>query len=198
MTLIEFVRFLRHDARLIAVMTLLGLVVAAGYAYLQPVVYRSSATGIVVAGDNTSVGGAMSGSALAQQRAAVYVALAGTAAVRDRAAQSPAIQANPAAANGSISAGAVTGTPLLTVSATGSSGEEARLLADAGLEALAAEALALETRTPTEEGTTANPDDVAVRIATYSPATASCMSLSTWSTDINPVITSASKPVDAP
>lgn len=172
-TLIEFVRFLRHDARLIAIMTLLGIVAAAGYAYLQPVVYQSSATGIIVAGDNTSVGGAMSGSALAQQRAAVYVALAGTAAVRDRAAEAPSIQENPSAANGSISASTVTGTPLLTVSATGGSGEEARLLADAGLEALAAEALALEMRTPTEEGTPANPDDVAVRIATYSPASAS-------------------------
>ncbi|MHA6513114.1 tyrosine-protein kinase domain-containing protein [Tessaracoccus sp. Z1128] len=178
MTLLEFVRFLRHSALLIVLMTLLGLGASAAYAYVQPVVYQSSATGIVVAGDNTSVGGAMSGSALSQQRAAVYAALAGTGAVRDRAIQSPELQAEPGAAGGTISASIVTGTPLITVYATGGSGEEARMLADAGLQALADEALALEMRTPTEDGTAALPDDVAVRIATYSPATASSTPIS--------------------
>ena len=93
MTLLEFVRFLRHNVRLIALMTLIGLAAAAGYAYLQPVVYESSATGIVVAGDASTVGGAMSGTALAQQRAETYAALASTSAVRERALASPEIQA---------------------------------------------------------------------------------------------------------
>ena len=66
MTLLEFARFLRHNFRYLVLLPLLGLVVAAGYAYLQPVVYQSVATGIVVAGDNTSVGGAMSGHAPGQ------------------------------------------------------------------------------------------------------------------------------------
>lgn len=178
MTLLEFVRFLRHNALLIIAMTLLGLGAAAGYAYLQPVVYASSATAIVVAGDNTSVGGAMSGSALAQQRAAVYAALAGTGAVRDRVAASEEVAGRPSAAGGSISAQVVQGTSLIELRATGASGEDARILADAALVALADEALALEMRTPTEEGLPARADDIAVRLAAYSPANASAQPIS--------------------
>ena len=152
MTLLEFVRFLRHSARVIAVTTLIGVAAAAGYAFLQPVVYQSTATGIVVAGDSSTVGGAMSGSALAQQRAETYSALASTSAVRDRALASPEIQAAPAAGTGGISARVMGATSMIEVSATGSSGENARILADAALKALADEALNLETLTPSETG----------------------------------------------
>ena len=172
-TLLEFVRFLRHNVRLIALMTLIGLAAAAGYAYLQPVVYESSATGIVVAGDASTVGGAMSGTALAQQRAETYAALASTSAVRERALASPEIQAQPEAGNGAISASVAGATSLINVAATGSTGENARILADAALKALADEALSLETLTPGEGGAAIDPDAVAVRLAMYTPAFAS-------------------------
>ncbi|MHA6523084.1 tyrosine-protein kinase domain-containing protein [Tessaracoccus sp. G1721] len=173
MTLLEFVRFLRHNATIIALLTVVGLLTAAGYAFLQPVVYQSSATGIVVAGDSSTVGGAMSGTALAQQRAETYAALASTSAVFERAVASPEIQAAPDAGSGGISARVMGATSMIEVSATGTSGENARLLADAALKALADEALALETLTPSETGGSIDPDTVAVRLAVFTPASAS-------------------------
>lgn len=170
MTLLDLARLLRYNLKLIVVMTLLGLAAAAGYAYLQPVVYGSQATGIVVAGDASTVGGAMSGSALSQQRAATYVALANTSAVWARVVQYPEIQAQPEAAKGRLSGATVPGTNMLTITATGSSGDNARLLADSGLKALAEEALHLETLTPSETGAVVDPSVVSVRLAPYTPA----------------------------
>ena len=172
-TLLEFVRFLRHNATIIAALTVVGLLAAAGFAFVQPVTYQSSATGIVVAGDSSTVGGAMSGTALAQQRAETYAALASTSAVFDRAVASPEVQAAPQAASGGISARVMGATSMIEVSATGSSGENARILADAALKALADEALNLETLTPGETGASIDPDTVAVRLAVFTPANAS-------------------------
>ena len=173
MTLLEFVRFLRHNAAIIAAITGVGLLMAAGYAALQPITYQSSATGIVVAGDSSTVGGAMSGTALAQQRAETYSALASTSAVRDRTLASPEIQAAPDAGKGEISAGVVGATSMIEVSATGTSGENARILADAALKALAEESLSLEILTPGDDGGAIDPDTVAVRLAVFTPANAS-------------------------
>ena len=178
MTVLDFVRLLRHNLLVLIGATLLGLGAAAVYAYLQPVVYQSSAQGVVVAGDNTSIGGAMSGSALAQQRAGVYASLIGTQAVRQRVAETPEVQANPAAMNGGLSASVIAGTPLLNVVATGTSGENARTLADAGLKALSNEVLALESLTPSNEGGQVDPNAIAVRIAPYTQANASAQPVS--------------------
>lgn len=173
MTVLDFYRFLRHNARILILFTLAGLLFGAAYAVSRPVVYQSFATGIVVAGDNSSIGGAMSGNTLANQRAAMYLNLIGTSAVRERIAAQPEIQANPHIASGEVG-GFVVGqnSSIIQVSGTGGSGEEARILADAALAALAEEALALETLSPAEDGSTITPDQVAVRLAKYGEASA--------------------------
>ena len=171
MTVLDFYRFLRHNALILALFTLAGLLFGAAYAMAQPTVYQAYATGIVVAGDNTSVGGAMSGNALAKQRAAVYLSIVDTSAVRSRVQAQPEIQANPQIGQGALSGEIVGESAMVRVYATGSSGENARILADAGLNALVEEALVLETLSPGEGGAEIDPSQVAVKIAKYSPAT---------------------------
>lgn len=177
MTVLDFYRFLRHNFVPLILLTMAGLFLAAAYAYLQPVVYKSTATGIVVAGDNTTVGGAMSGSSLAKQRASTYASLINTSAVRQRVMAQPEIQANPEAGRGTLDA-EVTSDTIIQVSATGSSGENARLLADAALTALAEEAVALESLTPNEAGAPVTPEQIAVRLAKYSSAYATSTPIS--------------------
>ena len=172
MTVLDFYRFLRHNFRVLILFTLAGLLFGAAYAFAQPVVYQSYATGIVTAGDNSTVGGALSGSALATQRAAIYLTLIETDAVRQRVAAQPEIQANPHAANGGIRAEVMGESTIIRVFATGSSGENARILADAAINALAEEVAAFETLNPGEGGSELSPEQAAVRLAKYSPANA--------------------------
>lgn len=160
---------MRHNLKLIVLCTLLGVGAAAGYAALQPVIYKSSTTGAVVAGDSSSVGSAMSGSALAQQKATAYISLIDSAAVWNRVAANPTIKANPAALNGSLSASIYAGNPMILVEATGTSPDNAKRLADAGLQALSDEAYRLETLNPGGEGKLTS----IVRLVPYTPANAS-------------------------
>lgn len=182
MTLLDFVRLTRHNLALILACIGLGGLVATGYAATRPVVYQSTATGVVIAGDPTSIGSAMSGNGLATQRASSYVALIGSKGVWERVAKDPEIVAHPGSTNGGLTA-AVFGTAgMIRVTATGTSGENAQLLADAGLKALSEEALRLETLNPTDSGTAVQPAQVVVRLVVFSSAFASSSPISpNWS-----------------
>lgn len=145
MTVIDLVRLLRRNLMLLIVCGLVGLAVAAAYIFTRPVQYVASSTAMVVAGDSSSVGGAMSGNTIAQQRASAYSTLIGSAAVDNRVRKTLDSKGLSKAADGSLEAHVVAGTSFIKITATGSSALNAQSLANAALTGLQAEALRMET-----------------------------------------------------
>lgn len=177
MTLLDLLRILRTNKFLIALTTLVGILAAALYSLLQPVYYQSTATGVVVAGGNSDLGSSQSGQNLAARKADGYVQLLNTQQVRDRIAEFDEIKANPEAASGGLTATVVPGNTLVNLTATGSTPENAALLADVALQALADEAAFLETRTVSnttdgqgEGQQVPDPASLVVALVPYSPA----------------------------
>ncbi|HRW17350.1 MAG TPA: polysaccharide biosynthesis tyrosine autokinase [Dermatophilaceae bacterium] len=143
MTVIDFVRMTRANALLILATCVLGVLGAYLYAQRQPVIYQATATAYVVAGQSTSVGESASGLALATQKAASYLPLVNSRSVGERMVAE--LGYGSSAVAGALSANNPAGSQLFLVTATASTPEDAKLFADVGLRAIAAEALALET-----------------------------------------------------
>lgn len=154
MTVVDLVRILRRNFVILLVCALVGAAAAMVYVFTRPVTYVATATGMVVAGDSASVGGALSGNSVAQQRASAYVTLIGTQAVAKRTQADLQKMGNPAAANGTMTGEAVKDTSFINVQATGSTAKNAQDLANAGLQALISEALRMETYGQTGGDTT--------------------------------------------
>lgn len=145
MTVIDLVRLLRRNLALLIVCGLVGIAAAAAYIFTRPVQYVAQSTAMVVAGDSSSVGGAMSGNTIAQQRASAYSTLIGTSAVDNRVRAALDKQGLAKAADGTLEARVVSGTSFIRITATGSSAQNAQALANAALVGLQAEALRMET-----------------------------------------------------
>ncbi len=142
MTLVDFLRLLRRNLKLLGVCALAGLVVGTAYVFARPADYVASTSGIVVSG------GSASGTAndqMAQDRATTYLTLVPTKAVADRTAEALAADGMESAASGSVSAERVPDTSLITITATGRTAEEAQALANTSMDSLIAEALRMET-----------------------------------------------------
>ncbi len=143
MTILDFFRMTRHNLRLLLALVGAGLVLAAVWSLVQPVVYQATSTGVVVAGSAGTVNDASSGQMLASSRAQTYIPLVQTQSVAKRTVEVLGEAKIPVA--GHLSASVVPGTPLLKISATGSNPKDAQALADAALKATAAEIQNLET-----------------------------------------------------
>lgn len=145
MTVVDFVHLLRRHWTLLVLTGLIGVLVAASYVLTRPVVYVASSTGMVIAGDSLSSGGALSGSQVAEQRATAYLTLLGTRSLADQTAEELEAVGNLPAAMGSVSGSLIPNTSFIGISATGVTAQNAQDLANATLSALSAEALRLET-----------------------------------------------------
>lgn len=145
MTIVDFVRLMRRHWTLLLVTGLVGVLIAGAYVLTRPVTYVAASTGMVVAGDSQSTGGALSGSQVAEKRATAYLTLLGTRSVADRTATELAAVGNPEAAQGSATGQLIPNTSFIKITATGTSAKSAQDLANATLNALATEALTVET-----------------------------------------------------
>lgn len=143
MTILDFVRMSRHNAKLLLGCVLAGLLAAALYCALQPVQYRAVATGMVIAGSAGSVGDATAGQALAASRASSYTTLVNTVNVAKRTEELLGDPSIPVA--GHISGDVVPGSIQFQVTATATNPQAAQRLADKALEATAVEAYNVET-----------------------------------------------------
>lgn len=150
MDLLELWGLARRNWLLLLASLLGGLALAAGYSYVQPVLYSATATGYVVAGNSATVGDAFAGSNLAAEKAETYLPLVKSQAVAERVAEELDVP-SLAEIGGSLE-GEVTGSVIFTITATADSPERARDLADAALAATSAEAVVLETLTPSGAG----------------------------------------------
>ncbi|WP_237197441.1 polysaccharide biosynthesis tyrosine autokinase [Rothia nasimurium] len=145
MTILDFVRMLRANLKLLLIGLVLGALLGFGYSLLQPRVYASSSTGYVTVGDGAGIGDVISGSAAAKEKAAAYLALVNSGAVADEIiAANPELNLTRGQIQGNLSATVDSNSALINVSATASSPEAAQALANSSLEAVAKVANDLE------------------------------------------------------
>lgn len=173
MTVVDFVRLLRHGWKTLVVTGLLGLLTAGAFIMTRPVFFQASTIGMVVAGDAQMTGSVMAGNLLAEQRAEAYLALIDTRAVANLTAEELKAKKRPRAASGSVRAEIVPNTTFIRVTATGTTAADAQALANASLNALAEEALNLETYGQTQGRTVSHAEKVrlsSVHVLPYEPA----------------------------
>ena len=154
MTLVDVLRLIRRSWKALVITTLLGIALMAGYTALQPVVYSSTSTGYLVAGQATgNVFDAQNNQTFAAQRAQQYVPLANSSAVMDRmGAHLEGSNVSP----GPVSVSIIESSNIMSVSATGSTPEESQARADAGVKAMADVIQRLETVNPAQAINSAN------------------------------------------
>ena len=138
MTVLDFWKLTRHNLLLLLAAVLVGLGGGALYSMSRPVLYTSTAVGLMVAGDSSTIGGAVTGTSLAQSRAAAYVPLVTSRSVAER------IKNELGSVPGTITGAVVPGSTLFHITAIASTPEKAKELADVAMRATAEEALAVE------------------------------------------------------
>lgn len=145
MTFVELFRLMRSHLGRLLLATLLGGALGYGYASTLPPVFAADSSGqIVVAAPQSDIGSILANSSVAASKVSAFLPYAQTRAVAQRAIEETGINATPAQIVGRISATIPDGTSMIRVSATAPTAEEARLLADAMVRAVAAEANRIE------------------------------------------------------
>ncbi len=145
MTILDVVRMLRVNLKLLLAGLLIGALLGFAYSLLQPKVYASTATGYVTVGEGTGIGDVISGSAAAKEKAAAYLAFVNSGPVADEIiATNPDLNLTRGQVQGSLSATVDANSALIRVSATGNSPQTAQALANSSLQAVAKVANDLE------------------------------------------------------
>lgn len=144
MTILDLVRILRSNLKLLLVSMIAGILLAAGYTMTRPVQYTAGATAQLVAGNSQDANSAIMSQQLASGRAPYYAQLASGGAVAQRIVK---------ASNGALTGGdfsitgsaAGAGAATLGLTAVASTPEKAQKAANLATAALAAEAHRVET-----------------------------------------------------
>lgn len=150
MTIEDFLRLLLRNLLLLIVVTVLGGAAGYGYSFTRPAIYSASALGYVGVSAGIDADGqtiVQSGSSMdAQyQRAQSYLPLFSTRAVGERIVSTTDLQMGPDQVAGSLHASLDPNAPIITVTATAGSAKDAGTIANAAVEAVAAEARSLES-----------------------------------------------------
>lgn len=138
MTILDFLRMLRANLKLLLAGLLVGALLGLGFSLLQPKVYASSSTGYVTVGEGTGVGDVISGSAAAKEKAGAYIPLIKSTSVAEEIiAMNPSIGLTPEEVRDSLTAVLDPTSALIVVTANADSPESAQALANSSLEAVA-------------------------------------------------------------
>lgn len=162
MTILDVVRMLRVNLKILLAGLVIGALLGLGYSLLQPRVYASTATGYVTVGDGTGIGDVISGSAAAKEKASAYLAFVNSGPVADEIlAANPELNLTRGQVQGNLSATVDANSALIRVSATGNTPQAAQALANSSLEAVAKVANNLEGSStvrviPLEDATISN------------------------------------------
>lgn len=162
MTILDVVRMLRVNLKILLAGLVIGALLGLGYSLLQPKVYASTATGYVTVGDGTGIGDVISGSAAAKEKASAYLAFVNSGPVADEIlAANPELNLTRGQVQGNLSATVDANSALIRVSATGNTPQAAQALANSSLEAVAKVANDLEGSStvrviPLEDATVSN------------------------------------------
>ncbi|MFL6151115.1 MAG: polysaccharide biosynthesis tyrosine autokinase [Ornithinibacter sp.] len=145
MTLLDAVRIARRFWLTITACILLGLAVAAAYAAGQPRTYTAGAQAFVSVGNATQVAEASLGSNLAGAKAVAYAPLTQSGEVADRVIEKLGLTESSAAVTSSISYSVDASSPAIQVSATSTSPQRAKDIANAVVGATAEVASFIES-----------------------------------------------------
>lgn len=145
MTLIEFVRLSRANLWKIVLATVVGYLLAYGYASTLPKVYTADASGYIVTNSGAkTIGDLYAGSALAGSKADSYLPLVTSRSVSAMVIKQLKLDADPASVAGRVTGSVEPSSAILRVFAVGPTPEQARDVADATIQATALEASRLE------------------------------------------------------
>ncbi|MGB4778364.1 polysaccharide biosynthesis tyrosine autokinase [Microbacterium sp.] len=148
MELRDYLRVLRAHWIGVVVLTLAGVSVAWGWAAIQPRIYTADATGYVSAvrdADSGGAGNASLGDTLAKSKVKSFVDIGEWRSVADHVITDLDLDTTPEALVKQVSVSSPLDTVIIQVTADASSPEEARELAGAWLDGMAAEVQKLET-----------------------------------------------------
>ncbi|MDQ0922265.1 capsular exopolysaccharide synthesis family protein [Pseudarthrobacter sp. W1I19] len=157
--LADYLRIFRVHWKGILAFTLAATLAAFGWVMLQPKLYASSSSGIVVAGGSDNLSLSMLSDTLTKSKAANYKSVAMSRPVAERVIESLDVTASPDALLGSVTAEVVTGTTEVMVTVTSVDPVMAQRLADAWIAGLVDQAEDME-RSNLPEG--ADPEAVPV------------------------------------
>ncbi|MDO4898399.1 MAG: Wzz/FepE/Etk N-terminal domain-containing protein [Rothia sp. (in: high G+C Gram-positive bacteria)] len=145
MTILDFVRMLRANLKLLLIGLVIGALLGFGYSMFLPRVYSSSSTGYVTVGEGNGIGDVISGSAAAKDKASAYLAFIQSGTVADEIiAANPELNLTRGEIQNSLTAAVDANSALIRVSATASTPEDAQVLANSALQSVAKVANDLE------------------------------------------------------
>ena len=143
MTILDLVRIMRTNLKLLLLSMLLGIVVAAGYTLTRPVEYQATSTAQIMAGASNDASAAMVNQQLANQRSGAYAQLASGSGVADRVV---ALSKGALSPGDFVLVGAGSeGTSNLSLTASSSSAAKAQQAANLAPAALSQEIKHIET-----------------------------------------------------
>lgn len=140
MTLLDFVRLIRHNLWMLVLASLVGVGAMALYSWRQPPVYQTTSTAYVTGTSFTSNTDSTKGS-LANS----YVPFASSLGTAKRIIEATKVNMTPGQVAGSLSAVVVPDSYIMKISAKASTPEEAQKIANAAPQAMAQEAAYLDS-----------------------------------------------------
>ncbi|WP_458781214.1 tyrosine-protein kinase domain-containing protein [Arthrobacter sp. D3-16] len=148
--LTDYLRMLRVYWKAIVAFTLLATLTACGWTVLQPKIYSSDSSGIVVTPGSDNVSLSLAGDSLAKAKVKNYESVAKSRLVADRVIASLELKTTADALLGAISVKVPLDTAEIRVTAQSTDPATAQRVADAWVNGLAAQVEAIETATPAE------------------------------------------------
>ncbi|NPD03927.1 polysaccharide biosynthesis tyrosine autokinase [Nocardioides sp. zg-1308] len=145
MTFGDFVRLSRAYVWVLIGCTILGALLMIAKTTREPVLYSATSSGLVRVGEATTAGEEQGNSQLAEDKATLYAFLVSTMPVAEQVVEDLGLDVPPEAIAGRFSASVDATVNALTVSAIGSTPEEARDLANAVVDAVVVVAQEIET-----------------------------------------------------
>lgn len=162
MDLTDYLRILRVYWKAIVAFTLLGILTAGGWTVLQPKIYASDSSGIVVTPGSDNVSLSLAGDSLAKAKVKNYESVAKSRLVADRVIAALELNTTADALLGTISVKVPLDTAEIRVTALSTDPATAQRVADAWVNGLAAQVQVIETvppvETAVEPGTATTPE----------------------------------------
>lgn len=151
MELTDLVKMLRAHWASIVTITLLGGLLAFGFALVQPKVYTSNASGIISTGQNEELGVALAGDNYAKSRVKSYLDLAESRAVAEIVIEDLSLETTPGALLSNVSVTNPMDTPTIKVSVSANDPEQASRIAEAWIAAIGEQIDTIENDGPSSE-----------------------------------------------
>ncbi|MFC7361120.1 polysaccharide biosynthesis tyrosine autokinase [Nocardioides astragali] len=152
MTFGDFVRLSRAYVWVLIGCAILGALLMVAKTTRDPVLYSATSSGLVLVGDATSAAEDLGSSQVAEDKAELYAFLVSKTPVAEQVVEDLGMDVPPAAIAGRFSASVNTDVNALTVTAIGSTPEEARDLANAVVDAVVVVAQEIQTGETSSRG----------------------------------------------